>query len=227
MLILADARFPERVIRSLEQFGQVLPFSSQGIVYEAISGHPDVFLCQVPGGVVAAPNTPAPILQAIKASSTKVWMGKTPLGQAYPDSARYNAFAGKNCLVHHVGLTDEAITEQCQGLEQIKIRQGYARCNLAEAGGLYLTSDRGIEKALQQSGRDVLYVDPSPIVLPGQAHGFFGGCTGVMGRQLFLAGSLGHFPEGKKLQKALGEREVEIIELYDGPLWDGGSILIL
>ena len=227
MLILADARFPERVLRSLESYGQVLPFTSQGIVYEAIAGHPDIFLCQVPGGVVAAPNTPAPIMQAIEASGTKVWMGKNPLGQAYPGSARYNAFMGRDCLVHHGGITDEGIKEHCQGLEQIEVRQGYARCNITEAGELFLTSDRGIEKALQRSGREVMFVDPSPIVLPGQTHGFLGGCTGVRGRQLFLAGSLRHLPEGKKLRKVLGEREVEIIELYDGPLWDGGSILFL
>ena len=227
MLILADARFPERVMRSLERYGPVVPFASQGVVYESISGHPDIFLCPIPGGVVAAPNTPENILEALENNGTSLFLGKEPLGNAYPASARYNAFTGKGCLLHLFDITDEVIQAQTQGLEKIPVRQGYARCSLVEAGGLFITSDRGIEKALKQSGRETFYVDSSPIVLPAQPHCFFGGCTGVWGQQLFLAGSLGHFPEGENLQKALGDREVEIIELYEGPLWDGGSILFL
>ncbi|MEE4178222.1 MAG: hypothetical protein V2I46_12005 [Bacteroides sp.] len=227
MLILADARLPERVLKNLGRYGQVVPFASQGVVYEAISGHPDIFLCQVPGGVVAAPNTPKNILEALENKGTSLFFGKEPLGKAYPATARYNAFSGKDCLLHLFDLTDEVILAQTQGLEKIAVRQGYARCSLVEAGRLYITSDRGIEKELKQNCRETFYVDPSPIILPGQPHGFFGGCTGVWGQQLFLAGSLRHFPEGELLQQALVQRGITIIELYDGPLWDGGSILFL
>lgn len=227
MLILADARFPERVLRTLERYGQVVPFSSQGVVYEAIAGHPDIFLCPVPGGLVAAPNTPERILEAVESSGISFILGKAPVGEAYPASARYNAFVGKDCLLHLFDITDEVILAPTQGLEKIAVRQGYARCSLVEAGGLYITSDCGIEKALKESGRETFYVDPTPIVLPGQPHGFFGGCTGVWEQQLFLAGSLRHLPEETFLQQTLEQRGITIIELYDGPLWDGGSILFL
>jgi hypothetical protein len=51
MLIIADARLPERVLKNLERYGEVLPFASQGIVYDSISGHPDIFLCQTPNAL--------------------------------------------------------------------------------------------------------------------------------------------------------------------------------
>jgi hypothetical protein len=227
MLIIADARFPERVLKNLERFGQVLPFASRGIVYEAISGHPDIFFCQTPGAVVAAPNTPAGILNQIKKTRINLVMGKLPVGDAYPESARYNAFIGSDCLVNRPGITDHAITDQTKGLKAIAVAQGYTRCNLVEAGGLFITSDRGIENALKRAGKETFFIDPSPIKLPGQKHGFFGGCAGNQNNILFLAGSLKHFPEGPALKESLKNKGIEIAELYDGALWDGGSILMI
>jgi len=227
MLIIADARFPERVLKNLEQFGQVLPFASQGIVYEAISGHPDIFFCQTPGALVAAPNTLAGILNKVKKTGINLVLGRLPVGSAYPDSARYNAFVGSGCLVHRPEITDPAIADQLKGMKTISVAQGYSRCNLVEAGGLFITSDRGIEKALRKAGKETFYVEPAPIKLPGQKNGFFGGCAGVYQNHLLLAGSVKHFPEGPALKESLKNKGVEIVELYDGPLWDGGSILVI
>ena len=227
MLIIADSRFPERVLKNLEQFGQVLPFASQGIVYETISGHPDIFFCHTPGGLVAAPNTPAAILNEIKKTGINPVMGQLPVGSTYPASARYNACVGSGCLVHRPEISDPVISGESKGLKTISVAQGYSRCNLVEAGGLFFTSDRGIENALKKAGKETFYVDPSSIKLPGQKHGFFGGCAGVYKNHFFLAGSLKKFPEGPALKEILEKREIEIIELYDGPLWDGGSIIMV
>lgn len=227
MLILADARFPERVKKGLRQYGEVVPFASKGIVYEAISGHPDIFFCKTPSDLVAAPNTPPEMLKKIHDAGIKTVEGEFPVGATYPDSARYNAFAGSGCLVHRKGLTDRRITETTQGLTSIFVGQGYTRCNLTEAGGLFITSDRGIENALQKEGKEIFYIDPSVVKLPGQKHGFFGGCTGFYKNIFFMAGSARHFSKGAALVEMLTARGVEVCELYDGPLWDGGSILFL
>lgn len=227
MLIIADARFPERVLKNLERYGELLPFASRGIVYDSISGHPDIFLCQTPKGLVGAPNTPAEILNQIVNSGVMIATGQRPVGASYPASAMYNAFSGSGLLVHNKDLTDPVIQENSEGLKRVDVRQGYTRCNLVEAGGLFITSDRGIEKELRKAGKDTFFVDPAPIQLPGQKHGFFGGCTGVYKNQFYLAGSLNHFPEGFKLMKKLEKRGIGLVELHDGPLWDGGSILFL
>jgi hypothetical protein len=227
MLIIADAHFPEMVLKNLERFGRVLPFASHNMVYEAISGHPDIFLCQMPGALVAAPNTPAEILNEIKKTGINLLTGKLPVGSTYPASARYNAFVGSECLVHRPGITDQAIADQSKKLKTINVAQGYSRCNLVETGGLFITSDQGIENALNRAGKETFYINPAPIKLPGQKHGFFGGCAGVHKNLFFLAGSLKHFPEGSALKESLEKKGVEIVELYDGPLYDGGSILMI
>jgi len=227
MLIIADARFPERVLKNLERYGEVLPFASQGIVYNSISGHPDIFLCQTPNALVAAPNTPAEIFNQIVKSGTIVATGQQPVGASYPASAIYNAFSGSGMLVHSKDLTDPVILENSEGLKKIDVKQGYTRCNLVKAGGLFITSDRSIEKALQKAGKDTFFVDPGYIHLPDQKHGFFGGCTGVHQNQFFLAGSISYLPEGPALKKNLEKREIDLVELYNGPLWDGGSIYFI
>lgn len=227
MLIIADARFPKKVLKNLEKFGEVLPFASRGIVYECIDGHPDIFFCQTPGGLVAAPNTPAEIIKKLRKSGIKLFEGTQPAGAKYPASARYNAFVGAGCLVHRQELTDPTIVENSEGLQIIDVRQGYTRCNLIEAGGLFITSDRGIETRLKDEGKETFFVDPACIKLPGKKHGFFGGCAGLHKNMLLVAGSIKHFIEGPILNDLLKTRAIELVELYDGPLWDGGSILFI
>ena len=48
---------------------------------------------------------------------------------------------------------------------------------------------------------------------------------GVHGNMVFIIGSLDHHHEGNSIRSFLENLKYEIIELYDGPLYDGGSIL--
>lgn len=70
-----------------------------------------------------------------------------------------------------------------------------------------------------------MYVNPEGIQLPGFDHGFVGGAAGIYKDQVFFIGNLDYFSEGEKFRHFLSG--YEIIELYDGPLFDGGSILFL
>jgi hypothetical protein len=44
---------------------------------------------------------------------------------------------------------------------------------------------------------------------------------------VFITGSLAHFVEGASVRKFLEELQYKIVELYDGPLFDGGGVLFL
>ena len=227
MLIIADARLPLETLRKLRNWGNLFGFSSRGIVYDSISGHPDVFLCQTPDAVVVAPNAPDELKAALQLNRITTLEGSFEVGNRYPHSARYNAWVGDNLLVHKLTNTDSAIMQICHDFEHLNVAQAYTRCNLVEVKGLFITSDKGIEKAISGIGREVFYIDPRCIVLPGQKNGFIGGCMGYWQHQLFLAGSVRHFPEGPNLKKALVSRNVQLVELYDGPLFDGGAIMFL
>ncbi len=227
MLILADARMPREALARLAQYGELITVASQGITYQAISGHPDIFFCQTPQGLVYAPNTPATIIDKLQQKNIPLVKGHHRVGVKYPETARYNAFLNEHYFVHHPLITDDVLAENVKDKIAIPVRQGYTRCNLVEAAGLYITGDPGIKGALAQRGLTTFGISQEQIVLPGCVHGFFGGCTGIMGNQLLVCGNLDHLPESRSLATALHERGIQTVSLYPGPLWDGGSILMI
>ena len=88
----------------------------------------------------------------------------------------------------------------------------------------FITSDRGIEKVLINEGLQVLFVDPSPVVLNGHKHGFFPGCCGTLGNQVLITGSLKYHPQKVEIINFITSFGMSVNELFDGKLMDVGSI---
>ncbi|MDR2970719.1 MAG: hypothetical protein LBU83_02140, partial [Bacteroidales bacterium] len=117
--------------------------------------------------------------------------------------------------------------QHAAGKKLIHTTQGYTRCNLLPLSDTaFLCSDRNIEKNLLRQGIDILFVRPEEILLPGVRHGFIGGCCGVFGKTVVIIGSLSKHSQGDEIRKFLEKHNMEIIELYDGALWDGGGIFM-
>jgi hypothetical protein len=234
MLIIVDKRMPDGAKRNLRKYGELIEFATSGITYEAISGHPDIFFCQTPAGLVVAPNTPGHYLALLKENGISYRMGESGVNGKYPGTAGYNAVVNGHTIIHNTALTDQAIPDFLQKnsadnvIHYINVKQGYTRCNLLQLNGNhFLTSDKGIESTLKENGSNVLYVSPQGILLPGFNHGFFGGCCGFWQNNLFIAGSLDLIQEAKKVREFVQSLDISIIELYDGPLYDVGGILQL
>jgi hypothetical protein len=226
MLILIDSRLPREAKEKLSALGELLEFKTEGIVYEAVSGHPDIFFCETPSGLVAAPGMPAEYLSRLREAKIPVIRGRTTLGSSYPFTSHYNALLTGSYLVHNTDYTDEAIRATCPGIHLIHVKQSYSRCSLVHlAGDRFITSDRGILKALAAQGLTVLYVSPESILLPGFRHGFFGGSCGVHEGVLYLAGSLKFHPQGGEIRSFVEDSGLLTAELYEGPFFDGGGIL--
>jgi len=228
MLILCDSKMSMVAKAKLSEFGKVVEFATERITYEAISGHPDIFFCKTPGGLVVAPNLPAKYFNILDQNSIPYAKGKPPVGKTYPESARYNALVTKKYIIQNPQITDPVIAELNPGYKIIPVKQGYVQCNLlALPNDTFFTSDRGIEKSLLQHKIDVLFVNPSCIKLYGFEHGFFGGTCGLQENNLFVCGSLKNFKEHARIESFTELAGVSIIELYDGQPVDVGTILFL
>ncbi|MCF6169680.1 MAG: hypothetical protein L3J31_05610 [Bacteroidales bacterium] len=226
MLIIADERIPRQAKENLAHFGELLLFNTSGITYPAISGHPDIFFCCTPAGLVVAPNSPETVRRRLQELKIDFLKGDFPVGKKYPGTARFNAIVTENLLIHNLQHSDPAIFRACSSLQAVHVSQAYTRCNLIALGNhRFITSDNGIAKVLVENGFEVLYINPAGILLPGFAHGFIGGCCGIWEKQLIFTGNLSHFPEGDKIREFAGN--YKIIELYDGPLVDGGSLVFV
>jgi hypothetical protein len=201
---------------------------TEGIVYPAISGHPDIFFCQTPDKLVVSPSLPEKYKEILAHEGVDFVTGNLASSIQHPGSIHYNAAINDHYLVHRLEFTDAVILENCHYLKKINVNQGYTRCNLAWLkDDHFVTSDPGIYKTLREHGLSGIFVEPDGILLPGFPNGFIGGCIGVYGNTVFFTGSLSHFPEGERLRNYFISLHYEIIELYDGPLIDGGGILFL
>jgi hypothetical protein len=228
MLIIVDDKIPPKAKEQLSLYGELLELKTEDITYQAISGHPDIFICQTADKLIVAPNLPEEYLTKLKNSFSNVITGEFPVGKEYPATARYNAVTTPNYLIHNFRHTDFMITRTLEDLNPIHVDQGYCRCNLLPLkDDHFITSDEGIYKVLSRNHLNVLYVSPEGIHLEGFPHGFFGGCCGVWEDKVFVNGSLNRFKEGEKVRNYLGHLGYEIVELCDGPLMDCGSIIFV
>ncbi|MGD0710126.1 MAG: DUF6873 family GME fold protein [Bacteroidales bacterium] len=228
MLIIADSRIPTEAKNKLEKYGELVLLKTSGITENSISGHPDIFFCNTSAGLIIAPNLPQQFKENLRDKNVSFIEGILPVGKTYPDAARYNAVITNHYLIHRIDISDAAIINDCKELVQINVKQGFSRCSLLPLkNNYYITSDEGIYKTLLQNKRKVLLVSPEGIILQDHQNGFFGGACGLNGNQLFILGTLKHYKDGKKVKSFAKSLGYEIIELYAGPLFDGGSIIFI
>lgn len=219
---------PEKNLKQLANYGQLVPFLTKNVVYESISGHPDIFMAMLDRQMVVAPNLPLFYKELLLKAGIRFIEGELPVGHKYPETAGYNVVYSENKLFHNLRYTDPQITRLLKDADLIHINQGYARCSMISLGNSrFITSDHGVERTLKSHGFIALYVEPSGIVLPGQRHGFIGGCCGIFKDTVFFSGSLNSIKDGDMIRQFCLESAYEVIELSEERLFDGGSILFV
>ena len=235
MLIIVDKKIPGKAKEKLsasfpvrQAGGNILELETEGIVYPVISGHPDIFFCKTPQTLIVSPSLPGKYLNTIQEQHQQFIIGNQASSIKHQASVHYNAAVNDHYLVHRLEFTDPVILQNCHTLKKIPVKQAYTRCNLLLLkDDHYITSDRGIHKNLQRSGLEGIFISPEGILLPGFPNGFIGGALGLLDNTIFIIGSLAYFAEGGTVRKFLEDLQYKIVELYDGPLFDGGGILFL
>lgn len=228
MLIVIDKRIPEEAKKHLSNFGTLVEFSTRNITYPAICSHPDIFLFQTPESLICAPNLPENYSSLFKNRGVKFSFGNSSVGSSFPETSYYNCLATEKSLFHKKGYSDKQILEECKRLEFIDLPQAYTRCSLmALSPHNFITSDKGIEKALKKNNIEVHYFSPKEIILPEMPHGFIGGALGLHSGKLFVLGNPDFHSWGKEFIALINQQNLELISLYNGPFFDSGGIFFL
>jgi len=228
MFILIDNTIPNQAKINLANYGQLIEMEPNTSTYDAISSHPDIFCCQTVSQLIIAPNITSNIIDCFNINNIKYSLGQNAIGKQYPQTSHYNAVIAGNYLIHNIKHTDNRIVDLSVDKKIISINQSYTRCNLVYLGeNNYLTSDKGIYKTLLNYHFNILYINPSEIILPGVNNGFIGGCCGVYENNLFITGNLDYLSDGNAIKEFTSFLGINLIELYDGPLYDGGSIFFI
>jgi hypothetical protein len=228
MLIIIDKKIPEEAKNNLRKYGELVMLGITGVTERSISGHPDIFFCKTQNKLIIAPNLPEDYKIILLENNIPFFKGKSEVSAKYPEAAHYNAVITKTHLIHRTDITDKEILNDCINLSKIHVSQGFTRCSLLALNeNNFITSDEGIYKIIISFGFHVLLVTTDNIILPGQRYGFIGGACGIHENKLFIIGNLKHHKDGEKIKQFAGSINYNIIELYNGPLFDGGSIIFI
>jgi hypothetical protein len=227
MKIIVNKNIPQHAINKLTEYGKVHLFETKGIVNKEISCHADIFMCKIDDKLVVAPNTPKDTMLFLQ-NEENFCLGEKNVSNLKNNINFYNAVVTSNYLIHKRNFTDSKILEYCFDKDFINVKQAFTRCSLIELNDNYfITSDNGIANTLKQKKLDVLYVSQQDIILPGYNPGCFGGCCGVFENKFFVIGNLEYHKDGNIISEYIKRHNMELIQLYDGPLFDAGSIFFI
>jgi hypothetical protein len=224
---IIDCRAPRIAIEHLQNFANVFLFYSEDLSYDAIACHPDIFLFKGTDSLFVAPNAPKTVISLLIEQNVRFEYGVSLIGKELENSCYYNCVETKTHFFHKHSFTD---TKLLHSLTKpfIHLPQAYTRCSLfALSENSFITSDKGIEKILLNEGFNCFYSNPSSILLPPYKNGFIGGCMGILDNRLFIIGSLDTLEKGADLRCIIENEGIEIVELYDGRLYDGGGIFFV
>lgn len=228
-LAIVDARCEKQIISRLHEYTEeVFLFRTEGITYESVSCHPDIFIFQESNHLIVAPNAPASLIETLTRLNIRFETGISNVGTQLSDSCFYNCIATTDHLFHRKGYTDESIQKYAQSKTFIPLPQSYTRCSmLALNEKCFITSDAGIDKQLRANGFETVLFSPNEIQIAVHKHGFLGGTCGRSDDKiLFLGNPLLH-QDGDKLCHFIEMNGLEVVSLCNSLLYDGGGIFFL
>lgn len=233
-LAVVDRRISYEAEGELNALGvKLLKLQPHRSLYTAVCSHPDMLLHHIGGKtIVYAPGTDPELLSTLMTYGFKLLKGNSVLSPVYPTDIAYNVARVGNRYFHNLKHTDPVISSQLenQGVEPVHVEQGYAKCSVLPVDkNSIVTSDKGIAKAAEKNGFDVLLIDcEKSIQLPGLNYGFIGGAGGMLGNSLCaFNGSINKLSCHKAVSAFLSRKKINIIGLSDENMVDIGSILPL
>lgn len=187
--------------------------NSEGIVDQAISNHPDIFLCKM----------------GISENAPLFFAEKSDLGMDYPEDIPFNAACTGKFFIHNLDYTNPKLLQAAKDLnmELIHVRQGYTKCSIVIVDEYsIITYDEGIVRACSKyPDLHVLQISPGFIRLDGYDTGFIGGCSGRIGDEIIFNGDLFSHPDFTRICRFIEERGLTCRWFPEYKLTDIGSIL--
>ncbi|MCF6365699.1 MAG: hypothetical protein L3J35_05795 [Bacteroidales bacterium] len=229
MLAVIDVRSSEEAKTNLEKYvDDILFFETNGITYNAISGHPDIFIFQYKNELIIAPNSPELLINFLKKHNVNYKTGISKIDETFENSVKYNCVTGDNFFLHKKGMTEKIILENNSDKKYINLPQAYTRCSMIHLkNNVFISSDLGIKKVLDNNNLKNFYFSPENIKIIDHKNGFLGGTCGVFENKIFFNGNIDKHKDGVGLRNFVTNLDYEIICLHDDFLYDGGGIFFV
>ncbi len=233
-LALVDGRISSDMAETFSRLGiALIGTSPYPHVQKAISWHPDIFLTHVGGDVIVhAPGVHPAVLQALYGHGFRLVRGDTELTADYPGDIAYNVAVAGAFYFHNLRHTDPVLRRELgkQGFEPVNVAQGYSKCSVSVVDEKsIITADKGIAKAAEKKGFEVLLVEARQnIALPGIGSGFIGGSSGMLGKDVWaVTGKAEKLASFQAISAFLQRKQINILSLSEETVLDTGSVLPL
>jgi len=232
--LIIDERMREIEKEKLKELGyNLIEIKANNNLYEEISSHVDIFVCQIGRELIVEPT----VYNSIKERALnqyKVKQGKESVEKKYPYDIRYNVCVIGKKAIHNFEFTDSKIKEELvkQGYELINTTQGYTNCSIAVIDEKSaIVTDKGLYKILQKHNIDVLYLEDEQNIklLTNRGYsnkkGFIGGAISRIDDNVIIFGDANKLD--KRIKEFILERNLNIIEFKNLDVIDYGGIAVL
>ena len=224
--LLIHHALPAEMQRSLSAYGTCIPLPPFEKLPFPVSAHPDMLVAKI-GGTLIIHEEYAEGRRLLESLDIAHEISHTPVEKSYPHDVVLNCFAAGGCLFANEKAVSEDVLRmaETQGLRPVSVKQGYAKCASAIAGGAIATADKSIANAAAREGIPTLLLAPHPIGIDVYDTGFIGGASFALDDKLFFFGKIEDHPQYGELRDFFGMHGVTLVSLGGSPLFDyGGAI---
>jgi len=224
-IAVVDPRMPAAAKKKLKKLNYyVAEADLNRKLHRPVAGHVDMMLFRCGEKVIYEPGLEN-IADLLRRNGYNCMRGERISSPVYPKNIIYNACCIGRSIIRYKSKIERHIRDI--NSRHILVKQGYAKCSIVPVDKRrIITSDRGIKDAWERSDGVALLIRPGGIRLPGYKTGFIGGASGVNDKSVLFVGRLDTHPDGQAIRDFIKRSGKGVIELYDGPLYDIGTIYI-
>lgn len=228
---IIDHRASVKTADALKKYGfEIVLTPKLDHVYTTICGHTDIMVHKLCSNTIVVEPTVIEYFKN-KMPEIEIITGKTILNEKYPYDIAYNSARVGNNIICNKNFTDDVIIEFANknGLNLINTKQGYAKCSICVVSDdAIITSDKNIQSVAKENKIDVLLVNDNEIKLTGFDHGFIGGATGLIKKNILAVnGNIKFHANYNQIVDFCAKHSVEVISLNNDEIIDIGSILVV
>lgn len=213
---------------ALSPYGTCIPLPPFEKLPFPVSAHPDMLMANI-GGTLLIHEEYAAGQALLQDLHIPFMLSHTPVEKEYPNDVRLNCFSVGHCFfANSKAVSADAVSlAEEKNFRFVSVKQGYAKCSSAIAGGAVATADKSIYKAALRENIPTLLLSPHHIDIETYDTGFIGGAGFSLDDKLFFFGHIESYPQYTELRNFFTKQGITLISLSGDPIFDYGGAVVL
>lgn len=234
-IAIVDSRIPKDAECALScHADKIIKLPPFKCLQEPVSAHPDMLLFPAERGIITSAQyfeENRSLLEELSdVSGREIVLDSGEIAPIYPQDVKFNCFAvGGRLFGLLSALSEQVLTWAMESeIPVVNLRQGYAKCSACiVSDNAVITEDEGVERAMLDSGIDVLRITSGQVALDGYDCGFIGGSSGADSENVYFCGNISKHPDFDAIEVFCRRHGKKCVSLGSGRLYDVGTIFFM